>query len=145
MCWLTFDKKASARKIAEKDIIVYKIMYESHGNIYSWFKDFPYEAGVRYVWGKELKPSRIDDYWRIEKGFHSYNCKSTFILKENNSVFGECWSVRDCKFYTRLNQYSLSRGSSREIKKITCIIPKGSIYYENEKGEVVSNQIIITI
>lgn len=145
MCWITRKKENAIGRIAEKDINVYKIMYEVKCNLYSWYNNFPYEVNTTYIWNKKLKISRFFDCWTIEKGFHSYSNESTIISKENNRAFGESFVVRSHNNNELCDSYFVSTGYClRNIKKVECIIPKGAIYYENEGGEIVSNQIKIT-
>ena len=68
----------------------------------------------------------------IEEGFHSYKEVKIVIDKE----------LKRLRIYSKKNKaldsWSLHR---KGIAIMACVIPKGSIYYENRRGEIVSNTI----
>lgn len=72
----------------------------------------------------------------INEGFHSYD-------KDVVVTFNQFYR------YSRVNVFFGSKLFSREFSNfckpvlVECTIPKGSIYYENKDGEIVSNKIII--
>ena len=128
MCW-RIDKKAfkknpkSYHKIADEDIFVYKYgnVSEEDNCFHPCIKEhFAYKSNVL---NKEIKLNLEENknsilmiyaYYIIEEGYHSYS-----------------YSYRKgCHFL------------SQHIGKF--IIPKGTEYYENEDGEVVSSNIIWT-
>lgn len=145
MCWKTNKKEECVGKIAENNIMAYKIMVERNGRLYSWISDFLYNVGESYKCNKKVKPMKCnDDLWIINEGFHSYNFDSTFITEENDDFVEKKWCVRSKNNRTTIISYIVPDQVVRKIRKINCIIPKGSIYYENKYGEIVSDQIIIT-
>ena len=141
MCWTGY--LLSDRHIADKDITVYKIITHN-GQFYSgYYTYFGYSVGNTYHVTGGLYPHIIhkdSQYCRIEQGFHSYSTKTRLVLKLN----------RDCKSHhaivyvndltTSIDGYD-ERCSGRKIFLMVCTIPKGSQYYENKEGEIVSDTI----
>lgn len=148
MCWYisenSFIKNPEKyHKIAVKDIVVYKF-----GNVKekvfssSFFSLFPYKPDVineheelSYIkMGKGKYRERM-----INKGYHSYSgeCKIDNInIVHDPNVF---------KIYSKdkkNNKYVINAYVHEKIGVF--IIPKGTEYYENEKGEIVSSTIIWT-
>jgi len=116
------------KMIAEKDIPVFKIVKKT-----TWGSNYEsiYYRKVYYL--REKVTSGIEFYgtYIIEKGLHSYLPEVKIIL-EKGVLFIEdiSWCYMDSfedKYY--------------ELAKMNCIIPKGSEYYVNERGEVVSNRL----
>lgn len=130
MCWT--GKKI--RKVALNDIPVYKIgFYENEKSSTSYFQRFIYEAGKKYSSEVVLKCT-YDDNVLIKEGLHSYSFKTElerttdFLIVRNKLRYVEGYPI---------NEYKLC------LAKIYCTIPRGAFYYENELGEIVSNELII--
>lgn len=150
MCWTTFDIRRTVGRVAKNDIEVYKVMVmkplEDEELFYSAYRDFPYKKGDLYKLGSKIKIEMLIEesitYYRIFKGFHSYNSQSTFLCKEHNNR-RESLAVYSIN-KEKVDSYIENDGiTPRILKKVRCIIPKGSVYFENEFGEIVSNKIII--
>lgn len=130
MCWKTKNIENTIRQTATKNIVVYKVL-NKHG--ISTFQE------QKYIMNKETEPlyvyPEINDghlgEWYIFEGHHSYRCKP-FQTKKGKICFGNKGSLR-------YQSYKKSK-----INIHTAIIPKGTCYYENEYGEVVSDSIIVT-
>ena len=150
MCWTTYDIRRTVGRVAKNDIEVYKVMVmkplEDEELFYSVYRDFPSKKGDLYKLGSKIKIEMLREesitYYRIFKGFHSYNSQSTFLCKEHNNR-GESLAVYSIN-KEKVDSYIENDGiTPRILKKVRCIIPKGSVYFENEFGEIVSNKIII--
>ena len=135
MCW-KIDKKEFKKnptcyhKIAEEDVVVYKVGYVIDGKFIPYFRhDFTYTANSL---SKEVKlGSHIGyEYVSIDEGYHSYASKYK-ALKELNDII---------LFEDRMLDYN----SYDKILIAKFIIPKGSEYYKNEEDEMVSSQLIWT-
>lgn len=108
MCWATFDIGRTVGRVAKNDIEVYKVMVmkplEDEELFYSAYRDFPYKKGDLYKLGSQIEIDMLREesitYYRIFKGFHSYNSQSTFLCKEHNNI-GESLAV-----------YSIDKGRS---------------------------------
>lgn len=132
MCYKAFTKKAKTKQVAEKDIKVYKICVNTDNRIVSYFQKYLYvpleiTSEISITFTEKLGFTYVAD------GYHSY---------------------KSCKWYPHLSKY----GCLVAVIEDTCntyyykspvviaefIIPKGTIYYENTNGEIVSNQIMFT-
>lgn len=137
MCWISIDKNDSVCHIANKDIKVFKIMkrvMNDDSYFYSYYQNYTYRQGRRYTdeielipWGKCL---------RIDHGYHSYSSEDCHVEIEDNN--------RSIVVY-KTNGIGLNSlyKNDFDVCVVKCIIPQGSKYYKNFKGEIVSDSIII--
>ena len=118
MCWES--NKLPVKRIAKKDIYVYKIVESiDKFNCISAVKYFKYQYNKIYTQENLITFYSKGNIWTIEKGFHSYKT----LLKAKAD-------------YNKLhNDYYII---------VQCIIPKGSTFFKNENGEVVSDSIVIS-
>lgn len=126
MCWKTC--KTPIKQIAESDLKVYKILRRVENYIVSpiW-EFFIWELNKTYK-TKLDNPYCYKDIDIIKRGFHS-------LLDSPKLHSGRIWCTKSCDvMYYSPNEYVFE-----------AIIPKGSEYYENEDGEIVSNQLKIII
>ena len=145
MCWIENIKNLDLQ-IADKDIEVYKIASDaSKLSCESLIQGFIYEANIGYAMdAMELEESSFDsafcptDLIYITKAYHSYT-KIRFTLKN------------PCSPYQKHEYKGIIAGNLLIPIKIdnpyyvaTFVVPKGSQYAINWKGEIVSNQIIYT-
>ena len=130
MCWIATNEKELTPKIAEDNIPVEKIVMLGT-NIYNeeyWCSAYfnkEYELNTTYRTYDMFLHSYV-----IEEGFHSYKGAKIVIDKE----------LKDIYIYGKDNK-KLDSWSIRGMAIMSCVIPKGSIYYENRHGEIVSNTI----
>ena len=131
MCWVG---KCDV-KIAKRDFYVYKLGSVSDKGFKSLYQDFIYEP--KEINKKvELNPIQLykdKSFYVIYEGYHSYKD----IVMPYSDLHSCCRTIYLGKFAEdiRLNNiYSIA----------TFIIPKGSEYYENRAGEIVSSSIIYT-
>lgn len=126
MCWIS--KSAPIKLIAEKDIPVFKIVEKTNQgrNYWSIYYERLYHLGEKVTSKIEIR-----DIYKIERGLHSYIPEVKLIL------CGDYLSIKDLRGWY-VDGFSLSLFN---LAKMNCIIPKGSEYYVNERGEVVSNQL----
>lgn len=138
MCWIG----KNACRIAERDIVVYK-MGNISGNIFiSLYKNYIYKKGkinkdivlvpdIRYEVNGVF---RIEDpLYAIYRGYHSFISISM--------------SYSDLGLYSRtiyLGKRPYTLWLENYCYIATFIIPKGSNYFENDRGEIVSSNIIYT-
>ena len=145
MCWIE-DKKSYDLQIANRDIEVYKIVSDaSKLSCESLIQGFIYEANIGYVMdAMELEESSLSDAFcnanliYITKAYHSYT-KIRFTLKKPCSP---C-STPEYKGIIAGNLLMPIR-IDNSYCVATFVIPKGSQYAVNWKGEIVSNQIMYT-
>lgn len=134
MCWVT--DKLPELKIAEKDIATLKVVLKKDDMLIPYFQynDFYYKLDKLSPL-VTLKVETLVNYKRyiIETGYHSYSESysyeiSSYYIEINNDIY------RNDTFMGLFN-YSCCL--------VSCIIPKGTKYYVNERDEYVSEQIII--
>ena len=145
MCWIENIKRLDLQ-IADRDIEVYKIVSDaSKLSCKSLIQGFAYKANIGYAMdAMELEESGLSDTFcnanliYITKAYHSYT-KIRFTLKKPCSP---C-STPEYKGIIAGNLLMPIR-IDNPYYVATFVIPKGSQYAVNWKGEIVSNQIIYT-
>ena len=145
MCWIE-NTRSFDLQIADRDIEVYKIVSDaSKLSCESLIQGFVYKANIGYAMdAMELEESNLDgafctaDLIYITKAYHSYT-KIRFTLKN------------PCSPYQKHEYKGIIAGNllmpiriNNSYYVATFVIPKGSQYAINWKGEIVSNQIIYT-
>ena len=145
MCWIDNIKKFDLQ-IADKDIEVYKIVSDANKlSCESLIQGFAYKANIRYEMdAMELGESSFSsaflttDLIYITKAYHSYT-KIRFTLKK---PYDPC-STPEYKGIIAGNLLMPIR-IDNPYYIATFVIPKGSQYAVNWKGEIVSNKIMYT-
>lgn len=132
MCLITDQKKP---KIAEEDMTVYKILLKSMGTYSTMFELFKYDLNVLYetTIKKSSDISCLDDIDEdaLKKTFGQW--------KKNPKLIAYGQGYHSAYEAERLK--SLANEFDGVIME--CVIPKGSKYYDNISGLVVSNQLIV--
>ena len=141
MCWIETLRNVKYQ-VADNDIKVYKIVKcADKRSCVSIIQNFNYAANTLYKVStlEYAAVNRRPGVIKIEKAYHSY----TGIQFVCNSTFRTVKGVYRCK--------SIILGNRRMLMSLendgyiaTFIIPKGSTYIINTKGEIVSNKIIYT-
>lgn len=133
MCWIG---RKDTKQIAKRDFYVYKIGRVPWDNIFvSHLKNFDYVSKNRNRKVPLIVQCPCRDIYVVQQGYHSYKWiafddanpheRCLYLgnydnaLKENLSLYGHCCIA-------------------------TFIIPKGSVYFTNEEGVIVSNKIRYT-
>lgn len=88
-------------KVAEEDIIVYKILTNREGELTTYYQGYPVKIGVTYksklcYYNSEDYP----EYGTVEEGLHSFQ----FLKEANNfrsgpAVIAECTIPKGSKYY----------------------------------------------
>ena len=152
MCWLTKIEENIHPKVAEEDIKTFKICKTGYAPdvVHSYYKVKEYTIGFTYRLNCKIEPwtARQDAgdkrfiLSEIEYGFHSYNPNKVKLL-----VNHDLQTVRICLIKNTTDSFSLNPldyfSLTPDLLRVECIIPKGTTYYENEKGEMVSESIKI--
>ena len=134
MCWIA--------KIAERDIVVYKLGYviEATKEFRSLYQNYTYYPKglnkavtlVPVIFTTEVSKLQPSETGIIYEGYHSYKSMS---LPFNGLGASSRVILLGTIIKERIsNSYYIA----------TFIIPKGSEYYENDRGEIVSSNIIYT-
>lgn len=144
MCWSTTNKSDLNRFIAEDNIPVTKIVaLFGKDNIFSYYNDFNYKIGKIYRTNLEepyLSFNGCGLEYILNHGFHSYSTKVKIIKRDSYLLYATINSRFMSGFVTTFRIHSRGLGNTAVAD---CIIPKGSVYYLNSRGEYVSNSIKI--
>lgn len=129
MCWTSYNEPEQL--VAKEDIVVYKtVKVHSYSKILSYYRDFPYKLGETYsidIVTRHLK-DEFNDFYFIDQGFNSYN----YQLRIGVDVLLHI----NCAYDKSANLYF-----GKNLFGMLCIIPKGTEYYINKRGEVISASI----
>ena len=130
MCWIGNNDEELTPKIAKDNIPVEKIVklgttIFNEECYHSAYFDKRYELNTTY----KTSHMFLNGYW-VEEGFHLYKGVKIIIDRklEGILIYGK-------------NNVKLDSWSICDIAIMSCVIPKGSIYYENSYGEIVSDTI----
>ena len=145
MCWIE-DIKSFELQIANRDIEVYKIVPDaSKLSCKSIIQGFVYKSNIRYEMdAMELEESSLSSAFGIAnliyitKAYHSYT-KICFTLKKPYDLYPK----HEYKGIL-IGNLLMSIRIDNPYYVATFVIPKGSQYAVNWKGEIVSNQIMYT-
>lgn len=139
MCWVTKNKKFIKKRIAKEDIFVKKLMSKSMDTkfVESPCFNMVWKFGRCEKYREKIAIQNVSDSdeklaYIIEQGFHSLSpiCD---VKKINYHAVAFCEAEKVFSFFDVNDSYIL----------VDAKIPKGSIYYENEQGEIVSNKLMI--
>lgn len=128
MCWIAYGIPSALT--AETDIPILKVGVEDGNIMVSPYIQFSYELGKVYKMAK-MDPVYVKNQCHIHEGFHSYDPREL-------QLYHEFWGVIVAKGRLRQNSYP----SWMDV--FEGFIPKGSHYYLNMCGELVSDGICIT-
>lgn len=139
MCWVTKNKKFIKKRIAKEDIFVKKLMSKSMDTKFVespcfnmvWkfgrCEKYREKIAILKAWDLDKKLAYV-----IQQGFHSLS-PTCNVKKINQNAVAFYESKKVFSFFDYNNSFIL----------VDAKIPKGSIYYENKQGEIVSNKLII--
>ena len=131
MCWIG---KCDI-KIAKRDFYVYKLGSVSYKGFESLYQDFVYE------------PKEINKKFELNP-IQFYKDKSLYVIYEGYHSYKDiAMPYSDLRPYHRtiyLGKIAEDIRLNNVYSIATFIIPKGSKYYENKAGEIVSSSIIYT-
>ena len=134
MCW---TGKISDKHIAtEGDMPVYKVLLINGDDLLSPYRDMPYIEKKLYT--RDIKPKiyGTDYEIRIEAGLH---CYSGSCMAKMKNAYNDKDIIVDTKRHFRLYYESFRSDTDNRIMAVfRGVIPKGTVYYENEHGEIVS-------
>lgn len=141
MCWIEIKDNVKYQ-FADKDIEVYKIVLDANKqSCISIVKGFVYTANTLYTI-PTIEYEVFNHHYReikIEKAYHSYT-GIHFICDASYCIHDGATRCRDLLFGNR----AVCIPFENVAYIATFIIPKGSKYIINTKGEIVSNKIRYT-
>ena len=139
MCLVTKIKKV---KIAKRDITVWKILNEDLSTIFQ--ENFQYNKGELVK--SSFSYDHQDGHWKvfnnnIRKKLNDKYPRWSFKHKGMMCIARGLHSVLTKKDAIRYSNEGLSKFFNAKVFK--AVIPKGSEYYKDGFGQIVSNQLII--
>ena len=141
MCWMEIKDNINVQ-IADKDFEVYKIVLDANKqSCTSIVRGFNYTVGTLYAI-PTIESKVINPYCgkiKIEKAYHSYT-EVHFIWDSSYYIHCGATMCKDMLFGKR----GICIPFENDWYIATFIIPKGSKYIINTKGEIVSDKIIYT-
>ena len=141
MCWIEIKDNINVQ-VADKDFEVYKIVLDANKqSCSSIVRGFNYTVGTLYAI-PTIESKVIDPYCgkiKIEKAYHSYT-EVHFIWDSSYYIHCGATICKDMLFGKR----GICIPFENDWYIATFIIPKGSRYIINTKGEIVSDKIIYT-
>lgn len=148
MCWK--NKNKPVKHIADKDIPVFKIgMLDGKEIVLPYF----FQCGVEYQENTAYSENNISPFYStkkeehvIHKGLHSYALSNIRLKASHYMISGNIMPTVEIMTYrvTPMSQDVIVNAQQYDAQGLAimlCIIPKGAIYYINEIGEMVSNEI----
>lgn len=133
MCWQKYKHTDLQRHIAETDIISTKVLVLEKNKLRAFYRKYYYAIG-------ELNqtdfPLEMNYLGNIYEGFHSYNSENIKYVKAITGIF-----VNNIVRKEFIHIFNFQECNSLVV--VECTIPKGSEYYENSIGEIVSDKLII--
>ena len=135
MRWEAKRKSNRFARIAIKDIPVFKIAQTRNGLITPYF----YSGNIIYIEGKTY----VQPIWSLllpkkyrSKGIHCYNNECVITIDYPYIV--------DVKgLYNGINRPLLQSYSLKPTVRMDSVIPKGTIFFENDIGEMVTTRLKI--
>ena len=149
MCWYTNKKELSVPQIAEQDIPIIKVLAKrDDGSYFSPHRNAEYELNKEYSVDKiqiNYTKGFLCDNWMISKGLHCYNVD--VVDKNRCRHYGMLYTDKNVDEF--LIQFTNRRVSYIDVMGGICVlcngyIPKGTSYYINECGEIVTTKYVIT-
>ena len=141
MCWIEIKDNINVQ-VADKDFEVYKIVLDANKqSCTSIVRGFNYTVGTLYA--IPTIESKVIDYFyrkiKIEKAYHSYT-EVHFIWDSSYRIHSGATRCKDMLF----GKQGICIPFENDWYIATFIIPKGSRYIINTKGEIVSDKIMYT-
>lgn len=147
MCWHGILEN---KKIATEDVKCYKIVLRFVDEPYLCFRPYfrykntpmEYEIGKTYHDKICLEITKYTGHVTIHKGIHCYD--SSVCICSFYGDYGKQYEVSNlllCTTFSKIGTF-FSR-SDCEAVLVECTIPKGTLYYVNDEGEIVTEKLII--
>lgn len=155
MCWIG---KRSDKKVAKTNIGVQKVLMMRDKDVDRFLSPYRYEV---YTANEEKKHTIVvsdnivdelkEDLIRIDIGLHSYSreCKIEKTQRRQQNTTMNFLIVYPKNYKNKLfggtHTYfdSIVYSLRRMPVMVKAIIPKGTTYYENDNGEIVSEKLIV--
>ena len=150
MCWYGHWKN---EHIAKDDIRVFKILYREPKN-WGWLNPkyvityTPPFFHAYYEIDKEKSETIIPReggiyssfQLSIERGIHCYSCENCKWIEEAPNINVYCGNSRLASYRNEKGHHDIP--NLKTVVVMQCVIPAGTRYWENDKGEIVTEKII---
>lgn len=145
MCWVG---NIHNKRIAEKDIHCKKIIAKySNGCLDAWYrKGHPYAVGETYEEKLNIEPrSKDSDAIDINNGLHCYDgsVKITITKVPEELPYLVIQKLKGCFKRDFYNAHHIDEFNVIPVI-VEVVIPKGTVFYENEFGEIVTEAFTLT-
>ena len=143
MCWIG---KVDDKRIAKQNIIVYKVLERwgiKNKEYRSPFQGKNYEMGHRYTLIKPLEVRTLGLDGSIIQGFHCYSQNAHITLGYQKKPYSKEKPTKilcvgsSRRFGNIMQTYDLYVSVWKSVV-VECVIPKGTEYYINKYGEIVT-------
>ena len=162
MCWYG---NLTDKKIATKDMVCYKVIAMYGGQYYAYYRGTEYHIGETYeekVY--PIKTLSLDNVThKLYRGLHCYSHLCNFYIcgASNDKCFNVTNPTKAFMYsyigeklighYCISNLYTYDECGNEKLfvknaipELVKCIIPEGTVYYENERGEIVTTKFILS-
>lgn len=134
MCWHWYKHTDLQRHVAETDIISTKVLVLEGDKLHACYREYYYTIGELNQTDFPLETNYLGN---IYKGFHSYNNENIKYVKAITGIFVNNIVKKE---FIHVFNFNIECNS---LVVVECTIPKGSEYYENSIGEIVSDKLTI--
>lgn len=141
MCWNSILQIDKREHIAEEDIPMFKMMMV---NGQTPFRCYPIKFGIKLATVELFIDEGLNGDLVITQGFHSYSRQDCFYAIEYGiSIYSRnrAKEEKEDGDWCLINRFDYT--PYEEIVVLEGIIPKGSCYYKNDNGEMVSDRIVL--
>jgi hypothetical protein len=151
MCFYPTVKEDEILHVAKDDIKVFKIVKSSgyDCSLFSYYMNYVYTVGNCYESRLGTKKSwfrrRLK---RVENGIHSYSsefCEGLAWWYDDRNLCCSCRTPRykysGCTISGRTGYIECYTSREVPLVRMDCVIPAGARYYENFRGEMVSDKL----
>ena len=148
MCWRS---KKMNKCISDGKVKVFKVCtLKNDGKLYGYFyKDFQYELNTKYKQDITFAMSCLLKGCFIHYGYDGFHSYSKDVCKAKLSRPQDLWPswIKVVNVYKNSNHQEIADYVGEYNFNFVIVegyLPKGTTYYVNDKGEIISDSIILT-
>ena len=151
MCFFPTVKEDGTLRVAKEDIKVFKIVRSSGFDCssFSYYRGYVYTVGICYESRLGAKKSWLRRRLkRVDNGIHSYSSESCHSivwwyddLNRSCSIRTPRYKYSGCTIAGRTGYIECYTCRQAPLVRMDCVIPAGARYYENFRGEMVSDKL----
>lgn len=151
MCFNPIVKEDETLHVAKDDIKVFKIVKGSGFDCssFSYYRGYVYTVGICYESRLGVKKSWLRRRLkRVDNGIHSYSSESCHDIAwwyDDRSLCSgfrtDRYKYSGCTIAGRTGYIECYTSREAPLVRMDCVIPAGAHYYENFRGEMVSDKL----